>query len=124
MSNSGRLTAVDHVNLSMPRGGEEIADGFYRDLFGLTIRDKAPDADGRWSVGEGFEVHLGAVETFLPQERSHPAFRVDDLDSLAARLTAEGLPFHPEYLEGRVVRTFTADPFGNRIELIEHSYRP
>lgn len=37
---SGYLTAIDHVQLAMPAGGEEKAREFYRDVLGMVEMPK------------------------------------------------------------------------------------
>jgi predicted enzyme related to lactoylglutathione lyase len=119
MAIKGSLTAVDHVNLSIPPGAEEVADAFYLGIFGLSSRPKPAEIGGRWYVGSGFEIHLGSDPSFSPASRAHPAFRVVGLADLAERLKAGGAKIDEEYRESRLVRAFTYDPFGNRIELME-----
>lgn len=73
-------------------------------------------AGGVW-FGEG--VHLGVETPFSPARKAHPALAVADLDALAARLEAAG---HPVAWDDRIPgvrRLHTADPFGNRVELVE-----
>ena len=56
---------------------------------------------------------------FLPARRAHPALLVDDLDTLVLQLEGAGVSFKPgKPLEG-YVRGDIADPFGNRIELMQ-----
>ena len=64
-------------------------------------------------------VHCGVEEGFLPARRAHPALLVSDLTGLVARLGKAGIRFKPgKKLEG-YVRGDVADPFGNRIELMQ-----
>ncbi|WP_417818939.1 VOC family protein [Tritonibacter scottomollicae] len=54
-----------------------------------------------------------------PARRAHPALLVSDLAKLVARLGKAGIRFKPgKDLEG-YVRGDIADPFGNRIELMQ-----
>ena len=56
---------------------------------------------------------------FRPARKAHPAFLVDDLSSLSARLKQAGCTTSTdEPLEG-YERIFVDDPFGNRIELMQ-----
>jgi len=62
-------------------------------------------------------LHLGVELAFAPARKAHPAFRVDDLDAVAARLTAAGVELT---WDGRLPdrrRFYAADPFGNRVEV-------
>ncbi|HKW33531.1 MAG TPA: hypothetical protein VJN92_11040 [Candidatus Acidoferrum sp.] len=35
MNAPGKILSIDHVQLAMPKGGEERARGFYRDVLGM-----------------------------------------------------------------------------------------
>ena len=64
-------------------------------------------------------MHLGVDAAFTPATKAHPAFVVEDLAGLAAALGDAGVAFTwDDALEG-VRRGYVADPFGNRIELID-----
>jgi catechol 2,3-dioxygenase-like lactoylglutathione lyase family enzyme len=121
-SGEQRVTGIHHVQLAMPAGMEAEAEAFYAGVLGL-IRVPKPAAlagrGGCWFRGEAVEVHLGVEEGFLPARKAHPAFLVHGLDGLRRRLAEAGAPVEDEPpLEGWS-RCHTADPFGNRIELIE-----
>ncbi len=118
----GHVTAIDHVQLAMPAGGEDDARRFYSDVLGLVEVPKPAGLAGRggcWFVGldVGLAVHLGVEDDFRPARKAHPAFVVADLDAMRQRLTDAGA----EIVEDdsmSVRRCYTADPFGNRIELV------
>ena len=119
MDASTELTGIDHINISMPKGEEAIADRFYVDLLGLVIRPKPrSDAEGRWYVGSGFEVHLGADPDFVPASRAHPAFVVRGLGPLVGEIERFGNEVDKEFEGDKLVRAIIFDPFGNRIELL------
>lgn len=113
---------LDHVQLAMPAGREVDAVAFYGGLLGLTQVPKPPALAARggcWFQSDGVVVHLGVDAAFTPATKAHPAFVVDDLDALAATLGAAGVVVtYDDELEG-VRRGYVADPFGNRIELID-----
>jgi catechol 2,3-dioxygenase-like lactoylglutathione lyase family enzyme len=118
---SHRLTGLHHVQLAMPAGREQDAEDFYAGVLGLE-RVPKPEAlagrGGAWFRGGGVEVHLGVEEDFRPARKAHPAFLVDGLDALEARLRETGAPVRPdEPFDGRR-RFHTDDPFGNRLELL------
>jgi catechol 2,3-dioxygenase-like lactoylglutathione lyase family enzyme len=115
------ITGLDHIQLAMEAGGEEKARGFFRDILGMAEELKPPALAGRggcWFRSQGALVHLGVEAAFRPQKKAHPAFCATDIDGLAERLTATG--HHVEWDEALADRRrfYTADPFGNRIELI------
>ena len=66
-------------------------------------------------------VHLGVDDDFRPARKAHPALVVADLRELVERLGldvtwADDIP--------GIVRCHVADPFGNRIELIDARTAP
>jgi catechol 2,3-dioxygenase-like lactoylglutathione lyase family enzyme len=106
----------------MPAGAEPEAIAFYEGVLGLRAVPKPPVLAARggcWFEHGAVVVHLGVDPSFVPATKAHPAFVVDDLDAVASSLAAAGVPFtFDDALEG-VRRGYVADPFGNRIELIE-----
>lgn len=116
------ITGVDHVQLAMPAGGETLARQFYRDVLGLAERPKPPHLAARggcWFENERVRIHLGVDGDFRAATKAHPALLVADLRSIVAACRAGGFPVSDdEPLEG-YVRVYVADPFGNRIELME-----
>jgi len=114
------VIGLDHVQLAMPCGEEERARAFYAGVLGLSEVPK-PEADrgGCWFEGGGAHVHLGVEGGFAPAKKAHPALLVDDLNALVAELEAAGVAFRPGRPLAGYRRGDVADPFGNRIELME-----
>lgn len=114
------ITGFDHVQVAMPAGRESEARAFYGGLLGMGELAKPPilAARGGCWFGSGTAVlHLGVQASFAPARKAHPALLVDDLDDLAATLSAAGCECVPGDGEIPGVRRFhTSDPFGNRIE--------
>ena len=119
-----RLVRLDHVQLAMPAGKEPEAVAFYEGVLGLRHVPKPPVLAARggcWFEHGAVVVHLGVDPSFTPATKAHPAFVVDDLDAMAQGLAVAGVPLtYDDALEG-VRRGYVADPFGNRIELIEEA---
>lgn len=113
-----RIVRLDHVNVAMPAGEEALADSFYKELLGFTVRPKAEGAPGRWYVGEGFEVHLGVDPQFRAAKTAHPAIVVSGIDRLAERLEAADAAWEWDRSDPSTRRILAFDPFGNRVELI------
>lgn len=116
---------LDHVQVAMPRGGEPEARAFWGDALGLPEVPKPPEMarrGGCWFVCGAQQIHVGGEERFVPAKKAHPAIRVADeasFDALAARLSARGIEVkHDAEMEPAVRRFFTADPWGNRVEVM------
>jgi catechol 2,3-dioxygenase-like lactoylglutathione lyase family enzyme len=112
---------IDHVQLAMPVGGEDVARAFFVGVIGMVELPKpAPLAvrGGCWFESGGVQLHLGAEKDFRPAKKAHPALVVVDYDGLVARLRAAGVAVRDDDELADVRRSFVEDPFGNRIELI------
>lgn len=118
------IRSIDHVQLAMPPGGEAAGRQFYEELLGLSHQEKPPALAARggcWFETAGVRVHLGVESDFRPARKAHPAFVVDDLAALTERLRRAGVELvDAEPLDG-YDRLHAFDPFGNRIELMEHT---
>ena len=116
-----RLTRIDHVQLAMPRGGEDAARGFYRDLLGFNEEAKPVELAARggcWFRSGAVRVHLGVEADFRPARKAHPALRVEGFEALVATLRAAGCAVREDGDFQGAARVYVDDPFGNRIELI------
>ncbi len=116
------VVGIDHVQLAMPAGGEAAARGFYAELLGMIEVPKPAELAGRggcWFRGGSAQVHLGVEADFRPAAKAHPALLVEDLAALAERLAAAGVRLTAAVPLPGYVRGFVADPFGNRVELME-----
>lgn len=113
---------LDHVQLAIPVGAEELCDGFYVDVLGFAVLEKPPvlaARGGRWYRRDDVELHLGVTNDFVPAMKAHPGFAIDDFDALRQRLRDAGsAPRDDDALEG-VRRCYVDDPVGNRLELID-----
>lgn len=116
-----RVIKIDHVQLAMPRGGEEKAREFYSGLLNIHEVPKPPELAARggcWFEDGDLKVHLGAEENFRPALKAHPALLVENLENLITKLTADGVDVETKDVEGQT-HAYIHDPFGNRIELLE-----
>ena len=115
------LETIDHVQVAIPRGGEERARAFYEALLGLPEQRKPPELakrGGAWFESQRVKVHCGVEEPFSPARKAHIAFRVDDVAGLAALARAAGYQVvDDDALEGHE-RVYIYDPFGNRLEFL------
>jgi catechol 2,3-dioxygenase-like lactoylglutathione lyase family enzyme len=113
---------LSHVNITMPKGGEETARRFYGELLKLREIPK-PEAirsrGGVWFDAGGLDVHLSIEESRTGQDAyRHFGLECTDVDGLRERLESAGAITE----DGRPApwkRFFVRDPFGNRIEIHE-----
>lgn len=117
------ITAVHHVQITIPPGEEERARAFYCGVLGMAEIEKPRSLAGRggfWlAVGER-SVHVGVedMESTGGRGKAHVAYEVNDLDCFRQRLAEAGV----EVIQGIPIpghdRFEARDPFGNRIEII------
>jgi catechol 2,3-dioxygenase-like lactoylglutathione lyase family enzyme len=117
--------ALDHVQVAAPAGCDEQARRFYGTLLGLAEVEKPAALRGRggvWFALAGTaQLHVGVAERFVPAVKAHPGLRMRDAEALRAvalRLEAAGLGVTWDQELPGILRFFTADPFGNRLELL------
>jgi catechol 2,3-dioxygenase-like lactoylglutathione lyase family enzyme len=116
------VIAIEHVQLAMPPGREGEGHAFYAGLLGIPEVPKPAHLaarGGAWFEAGEVKVHLGVEEDFRPARKAHPAFVVTGLEELVARLRAAGHEVVEDEPLADWQRVYTADPFGNRIELME-----
>lgn len=118
-----QIIGLDHVQVAAPIGCEGDARLFYGELLGLSELEK-PEAlrarGGVWFACGAHQLHVGVTQDFSPAMKAHPALRVSpaDLDPVAERLTEAGSDVQWDDTIPGTRRFYTADPWGNRIELI------
>jgi catechol 2,3-dioxygenase-like lactoylglutathione lyase family enzyme len=115
---------LDHVQVAAPAGSENDARRFYGELLGMAELRKPDGLRGRggaWFACGEDQLHVGIAEPFAPATKAHPALRVraGELEHLAERLVNAGCEVRWDDAIIGVRRFFTADPWGNRIELVE-----
>lgn len=122
MSTTFHIHGLDHVQLAMPAGEEDAARAFYAGILDLQEVPKPANLAKRcgvWFEGGALRLHLGVEKEFVPAKKAHPALLVKDLPGLKQHLEQCGVGvLTDEPLEG-FDRIYVADPFGNRIELLE-----
>jgi catechol 2,3-dioxygenase-like lactoylglutathione lyase family enzyme len=117
-----RIVGIDHVQLTMPAGGEDAARRFYGDVLGFDEIPKPAALSGRggaWFRSGEVQLHLGVEADFRPAHKAHPALRVEGLSALIVRCVDAGYPVERDVPLPGLERVHVADPFGNRIEFIE-----
>jgi catechol 2,3-dioxygenase-like lactoylglutathione lyase family enzyme len=96
---------------------------FFGDVLGLQEVEKPEPLRARggvWFALGGQQLHIGVESEFAPALKAHPAFRVsgDAIDDLAARVIAAGHTVEWDESLPEIRRFFTADPWGNRLEIL------
>ena len=116
------ITGIDHVQLAMPAGGEDVAERFYAGLLGLPRVPKPPHLEARggcWFSNGVVALHVGVEADFRPARKAHPALLVDDLPALIEHLQAGGAEVSRDQPLDGYDRCYVDDPFGNRLELMQ-----
>jgi catechol 2,3-dioxygenase-like lactoylglutathione lyase family enzyme len=115
------IIGIDHVQLAMPAGGEDLARSFYSYVLGLPETPKPPELaqrGGCWFESAHVKIHLGVDPTFKPATKAHPGLVVSEIQRIIERCAELGIRVVDEPLFG-YRRIYVHDPFGNRLELIE-----
>ena len=114
------IKSLDHLQLAIPSGSEDVLRPFYVAL-GFSEVAKPAALHGRggfWMQAGDVQLHFGVDPIFAPATKAHPAFVVSDLDGLVARLVGVDISVTWDTKLAGVKRCFVSDPVGNRIELI------
>jgi len=113
---------LSHINITLPKGSEDIARSFYAGLLGLKEIPKPEfirHRGGVWFDADGLDIHVSVEENRTgPDTYRHFGLESNDVDGLRAKLQAAGVATE----DGRPApwkRFFVRDPFGNRIEIHE-----
>lgn len=117
---------IDHVQIAIPKGGEDLGRAFFGALLGLDELPKPLDMatrGGCWFAMSGCQIHLGIDADFRAAEKAHVALNTADLDELRARLDKAGYKTQDDSVVDGRHRFFTHDPFGNRIEFMDRTAR-
>jgi catechol 2,3-dioxygenase-like lactoylglutathione lyase family enzyme len=120
-----RMVRLDHVQLAIPAGSEDLCREFYVGVLGMEEIEKPPvlaARGGLWLRSGNVQIHLGVEQDFRPARKAHPAVAVNDLDALAATLSEAGCPPLWDDAIPELRRFYVADPLGNRIEFMEGSH--
>jgi catechol 2,3-dioxygenase-like lactoylglutathione lyase family enzyme len=111
-----RIAGIDHVQVAAPAGCEADARRFYGELLGLEEIEKPERLrrrGGVWFRCGDQQLHVGVAEDFTPASKAHPGLAVHGLNELAETLEQAGAA-----ITWDADRLFTADPWGNRLELL------
>jgi catechol 2,3-dioxygenase-like lactoylglutathione lyase family enzyme len=117
------VKGLHHAQITIPKGAEDSARGFYCGVLGLKELKKPENLAGRggfWLDLLGIELHVGAEDGFnRTSTKAHLAYDVSNLEAAMDAIRSAGL----EILIGPdipgISRFESRDPFGNRIEFVQ-----
>jgi len=117
------VTALHHVNVTVPAELEAVAKEFYQSVLGLKQVPKPAAArqSGAWYQIGGNQLHLsiegGSISSLSSR---HVCFTVSDLDAAEKRFRAAGVEIIPDPrpIPGSP-RFYVRDPGGNQIEIVQ-----
>ena len=115
------LDGIDHVQLAAPPGCEAEARRFFGGVLGLEEVEKPESLRGRggvWFRVGAQQLHVGVEQEFAPARKAHPAFAVSGYDEVVSRLRSAGVETVADDAIPGIRRSYVADPWGNRIELV------
>src|SRR5688572_5521353 len=116
------IEGMHHVMIAIPQGGEAEARAFYGDALGLGELPKPETLQARggvWFSAGDIQLHFGIDPDFRPATKAHVALQVTCITVLRDRLVAAGYRVEPDDSLPGFERYYVADPFGNRIEILE-----
>ncbi len=117
------ITAIHHVQLTIPPGSEDAARDFYCGVLGLPEVQKPANLQARgglWLQVGDRQVHVG-VEKGVDRQatKAHVAYQVGNLPFWRKKLGDMGIEVSSGIPIPGYDRFEFRDPFGNRVEFIE-----
>ena len=119
------ITAIDHVNVIVPKSLESTAKEFYGSVLGLKQIPKPIELQARggaWYQLGSVQLHLSAKAEVANQPRGHVCFTVADVALAEERLRDAGVEIIPDDqpVAGQP-RFYVRDPGENLIELAQRT---
>lgn len=119
------ILRLHHVQVTVPRGAEEEARGFYCRVLGLPEIPKPEALLGRggfWLALGDTQIHVGAEDGVDRRAtKSHLAYEVADVEAWRSRLADSGIEIIEAAPLPGLLRFEARDPFGNRIEFVQRT---
>lgn len=119
-----KFQTIDHIQLTAPKGSEDTARKFFKDILSLDEVEKPESlkkSGGLWFQFGNHQIHIGIEEPFYPAKKAHPAFAIENLVALKQHLLTNGIDVTEDDRIPGVKRFFISDPFGNRMEFLERN---
>lgn len=116
------ITAIDHVQIAVPRAQEAAALAFYREVLELMEISKPVELrarGGAWFRTGNLQFHVGIDPEPSPRSKRHVCFLVPDLAEARAAALAKGIAIEEENTVEGLSRFYIRDPAGNRIEIAQ-----
>ena len=114
------ITAIDHVQIAVPKAREAECLDFYRRVLGLPEIEKPAELKARggaWFQLPNLQMHIGVDPEPSPKSKRHVCFLVTDLAAARVHIVANGIAIEEESTAEGLKRFFIRDPAGNRIEI-------
>jgi catechol 2,3-dioxygenase-like lactoylglutathione lyase family enzyme len=114
------ISAIDHVQIAVPRALEAECLAFYRQVLALPEIPKPEELrarGGAWFQLPNLQMHVGVDPEPSPRSKRHVCFLVPDLAAARAAVVAKNVPIEEESVAEGLARFFIRDPAGNRIEI-------
>jgi len=117
------VTALHHVNVTVPPELEQAAKEFYGRVLGLSQVPKPPTSrqSGAWFQIGPNQLHLSVDnEERGPLSSRHVCFAVRDLTAAEARFREAGVEIIPDPRPAKdSPRFYVRDPGGNMLEIVQ-----
>ena len=116
------VTALHHVNVTVPPELEASTKDFYGAVLGLKQVPKpaASRQSGAWYQIGATQLHLSVeVDAARGQNSGHICFTVDDLDEAEKRFRAAGVEIIRDPRPSGPPRFYVRDPGGNQLEIAQ-----
>lgn len=117
------ITAVNHVQVTIPKGTEAEARAYYCGVLGLEEIPKPKPLQpngGFWLQLGALQVHIGTEDNpHRANSKAHIAYQITSAEHWKQRFAEAGYETTPGTPIPGFVRFDTRDPFGNRLEFIE-----
>jgi catechol 2,3-dioxygenase-like lactoylglutathione lyase family enzyme len=113
--------SIDHIQLAAPKGSEDTARKFFKNILGFDEVEKPEELKKRggvWFEVGNYQIHIGIEEPFYPA-KAHPAFEIENIEELKKHLVTNGIDVIEDDKLPGAKRFYISDPFGNRMELLE-----
>lgn len=118
-----KVTRLNHVQITIPKGAEAQGRAFYCGVLGLQEIEKPDslkDRGGFWLQVGDMQIHVGTEDGIdRAAAKAHIAYQVDDLAAWQKHIKSQGIETGDSVPIPGYRRFEIRDPFGNRIEFIQ-----